>query len=371
MDASDERRTRRLAMITAVAAIGPLSALGVFVTAPTWWEGAIAATGFLLTLGILREWSLEGYPRRSMLALAFTGVMWMVGAVTLTSPISFVPFSLIGALLLARTRAPRRWLVGLSIVVAAMGALAVVVHPATWMLTLLWVIAPAAGTLFIGGVIMFSESIWVLVRRLERAGRVEADLAVAQERVRFAGDLHDIQGHSLHVITLKAALARKVLHRDPAQAESELRDIGRLAGETIAQTRALAYARHTLSMSAEVENARRLGVAAGIVVDVHLDHDGVAADPLLAQVLREATTNLLRHARPTRVEIRATATSVTIVNDGVERAGGPLRGLARLRERLEAVGGTLEVERSDGSFAVHARVGRGPRDDADAARAGS
>lgn len=353
----DERRTRRLAMITAMAAIGPLSVLGVVVTAPTWWEGAVAATGFLLTLGLLREWSLEGYPRRSMLALAFTGVAWMVGALTLTSPVSFVPFSLVGALLLARTRASRRWLVVFALVVAAIGALAVLVHPASWRLTVLWVLAPCVGTVFIGGVILFSESIWLLVRRLERAGEVEAELAVAQERVRFASDLHDIQGHGLHVIRLKSALAQKVMHENPAQAETELQEIRRLADETIAQTRTLAYAQHTLSMAAELENARNLCVAAGITVDARVDDDGATTHPLLAQVLREATTNLLRHAQPARVTIRATPTTVEVTNDGVTVEGRPLRGLARLGERLEQDGGTLEVERLASSFTVRAHTG--------------
>jgi two-component system sensor histidine kinase DesK len=349
-------------MITAVVAIAPLTVLGVALTARSWWEGVTMAVGYLLALGVLREWSLDGYPRQAIFAVMVTAATWIIGALTAASPISFVPLSLIGALLIVRL--PRRalWIAMFALTVAAVGASAFVFHPVTWDLVARYLLIPFAGTLFIAAVVLISEHAWSAVRRLERANETEAELAVARERMRFAGDLHDIQGQSLHVIKLKAALAQRLVDTDPRRAMEELGEIRRLADETIAHTRELTYARIQLNLIAELENARRLIQAAGIAVMVRFDGDADApAHPLLAQVLREATTNLLRHARPTSVSITVSSAAVEVSNDGaVDTDASPLRGLARLRDRVEAAGGSLRIERRSGGFAVSARIA--PRD---------
>lgn len=351
-------------MVTAVAAIAPLSVLGVVLTATSWWEGLTMAVGFLSALGVLREWSLDGYPRQALFALMFTTAAWIIGALTTSSPIGFVPVSLVGALLLARTKGWKLWIVAFALGVAAIGASSFFFHPATWELAAAYLVTPAVGTLFIAGVILVSEQAWLVVRRIERAKETEAELAVAHERMRFAGDLHDIQGHSLHVIKLKAALARRMVRADPDRAEAEIGEIRRLADETITETRALAYARYELNLAAELENAKRLCEAAGIAVEARLDDGtGTSAHPLLAHVLREATTNLLRHARPTIVTITASPGAVEVTNDGViDAAGSSLRGLARLRERVESAGGRLRIERPPGRFVVAARIDPVPAD---------
>jgi two-component system, NarL family, sensor histidine kinase DesK len=349
---------RRVAMVTAVVAIAPLSVLGVALTASSWWEGVTMAVGYVLTLGILREWSLDGYPRRAIFALMFTTAAWVIGGLTAASPISFVPLSLVGTLLLARWTRRMLWIGVFALGVAAIGAGAFLFHPPSWRLVVLYIALPIVGTAFIAAVILISEQAWWVVRRLERAREAEAELAVARERVRFAGDLHDIHGHSLHVIKLKAALAGRRVRTDPDSAETELADIRRLADETITRTRSLAYARYELNLAAEVENAKRLAEAAGYVVEARLDDEPVSRPhPLLAQVLREATTNLLRHARPGHVTIAASPSAVEVSNDGVAEDGrAPLSGLARLRDRVEEAGGVLRVDRPPGRFVVSARI---------------
>jgi len=351
-------RMRRLAMITAVAAIAPLSVVGVALTAPSWWAGITTALGYLLTLGVLREWSLDGYPRRAIFALMIVTAAWVIGALTAASPVSFVPLSLIGALLLARATRRMLWIVVFAFAVTAVGASAFIFHPLSPRLAALYLAIPFGGTLLIAAVILVSEQAWLVARRLERAKDAEAELAVERERVRFAGDLHDIQGHSLHVIKLKAALAGRVVNSDSARAEAELAEIRRLADETITETRALAYARQELNLAAEVANAKRLGEAAGIVVDTRYEEEsGASPNQLLAQVLREATTNLLRHASPTHVAITASPSAIEVVNDGLPaESGARIGGLARLRERVEDAGGTLDIERRSGRFTVSARI---------------
>jgi two-component system, NarL family, sensor histidine kinase DesK len=187
---------------------------------------------------------------------------------------------------------------------------------------------------------------------LEKAREREAEMAVMRERVRFAGDLHDIQGHTLHVVKLKIALAGRLLRRDLGQAEQELEEVRALVGDTIAQTRELAYAQRRLNLSAELENAKNLFEAAGI--RAHVDR-AAGVDPraseLLGQVLRETTTNILRHAEAGEVRVTLSATGVTIVNDGAQDGPLPaLRGLATLRERVASEGGELTVEQENGWF---------------------
>ncbi|MEJ8280900.1 sensor histidine kinase [Pseudonocardia spirodelae] len=362
-------QVRRTAMLTALAAIAPLCVIGVVLTANTWWDGLIAGVGLVLALGVLREWSLDGYPRSSVFALAFTGVNWLVAALTAASPITFVPFGLIGSMLLAgRLRHRWLWVVVLAAVTAGSGATALLPRPPTVALAGQYVLLPLVGTLFVAGVIVVSEQAWTVVRRLERAGQAERELAIAHERMRFAGDLHDIHGHSLHVIKLKLAYAQVLVRNgDTAAADAELAEIRAVATDAIAGTRELAHARHQLNLAAELENTRRLGEAAGIVVEIRHVPGDAPAHPLLAQVLREATTNLLRHAHPRTVVISASTTGIEVVNDGLdpgpetetetETDAGPgleLRGLARLRERLVAVGGGLHVSTTPTTFTVAA-----------------
>lgn len=348
-------------MLTAILAITPLCIIGVILTAESWWEGLIIVVGLVLTFSVLQSWSLDGYPPRAFFAFAFTGATWILCAVLASGPLSFVPFALLGALLLARLPARRLLLtVVFALAVAVLGAAVFFTHPVSFSLIDGYIVLPIAGTLFIAGVVLVSEQSWLLVRRLDRAKEAEAELAVANERMRFAGDLHDIQGHTLHVIKLKSALAQRLLSDDPGRARSELDEIRVLVDESIKRTRDLAYAQHEIEFVAELENARRVCEAAGIDVDLRFDGGAsTTANPLLAHVLREATTNLLRHADPSHVSIAVSTTAsrwrVDVANDGVPDDGGrPLRGLARLRDRIELAGGSLSVERVEDRFVVAA-----------------
>ncbi len=196
-----------------------------------------------------------------------------------------------------------------------------------------------------------NKGFYDLVRELEEAREREAELAVVRERMRFASDLHDIQGHTLHVVKLKIALARRLVGTDPARAEEELRETYALVGDTIAQARDLAYGQRRLNLSAELENARRLFEAAGIQVRVDRGADvRDEADDLVSQVLRETTTNVLRHARDL-VHVALNERGITIVNDGVPTDDPPtLRGLSTLARRVAGAGGVLTAEVADGRF---------------------
>ena len=194
-----------------------------------------------------------------------------------------------------------------------------------------------------------------LIRALTRAKDAEQEASLLRQRNRIAADLHDIQGHTLHVIKLKAAVAARVRESDPARAAEELEAIQTLIAESIDQGRQLVNATQRLSLANEAGSAVGLFEASGIAATVtgadaaHADWEADAA-----LVLREATTNILRHAHAGKVEVRVGPGSIEIRNDGVPDTLRPQRGLARLAERIADRGGTLEAGVEDGWFVVRA-----------------
>lgn len=351
---------RRASILTAIVAIIPLSLVGVAVTATSWWDGVFVAVGLLATLPLLLRWTPTGYPSGSGLALTLAATTWGISAAVGSSPLGVFALALAGAMVLPRM--PRHRVaatLGFSIAAGMLGGFAFLTQPISWRTLGLYVLLPAAATLFVCAIMASVELYLGIVRGVEQAKQTESDLAVARERVRFAGDLHDIQGHTLHVLKLKTALARQLVDTDPAAATRELDEVQSLIAQTIAQTREIAYAQQRLTLSAELENAKRLLEAAGLTVTVA--RRGPVADTahgLLAHVLRETTTNILRHASCTQVRIAIDARRLEILNDGAD-AGPlpPMRGLATLRTRLEESGGSLEVSRRSGWFAVSAVSG--------------
>ena len=195
-----------------------------------------------------------------------------------------------------------------------------------------------------------------LFLEIDQARRATAELAVMRERYRFAADLHDIQGQALHVSRLKLRLADELLDRDPAAARTQLREAEQLVVDAIAETRRLAYGQRTVTLAGELTNSESLIRAAGISFAVAgAAPVGHRLDDLFALVVREATTNLLRHAQAEHVAIRLGPDSVRIVNDGAEEATRVLSGLARLGERFAAAGGVLVTSREGRTFTTWAR----------------
>ncbi len=210
---------------------------------------------------------------------------------------------------------------------------------------------------------------WRVVLELDRSRLLGAELAVAQERLRFAADLHDIQGHHLQVIALKSELAERLLPVNPEAALENIRETRLIAKQALEETRTLVSGYRETSLENELENAREVLTAAGAGCELQLG--AIPADPAahkaLAMTVREATTNILRHSDATAAAITLAAapgadgspgaTLLTISNNGVQSpASGNGTGLLGLRERLEALGGTLETTSDNGRFELQARV---------------
>ncbi|MBM7787383.1 sensor histidine kinase [Tenggerimyces flavus] len=197
---------------------------------------------------------------------------------------------------------------------------------------------------------------WELVAAQEEIAR----LAVNEERLRFSRDLHDILGHSLTVITVKAELAGKLVSRAPEQAGAEIADVERLAREALADVRSTVAGYRGTSLAAEITQARRSLEAAGI--DAVLPHavDGVTGPQreLFGWIVREGVTNVVRHSHARTCTVRITPSSVEVVDDGSLAASvAEGSGLAGLRERVVAAGGTLVAgPASGGGFRLFAEV---------------
>ncbi|WP_258222637.1 sensor histidine kinase, partial [Microbacterium sp. HMWF026] len=137
---------------------------------------------------------------------------------------------------------------------------------------------------------------WDIVRELDRARRAEGRLAAAQERLRLAGDLHDLQGHHLQVIALQLELAEKMMGRDPDAAVEQVRAARASVDDARRGTRDLAARFRGVPLPDELANAADLLRAAGLTVDLLVDTAAVDAPAdVLGPVVRESTTNVLKH----------------------------------------------------------------------------
>jgi two-component system sensor histidine kinase DesK len=183
-------------------------------------------------------------------------------------------------------------------------------------------------------------------RALIAAHSENAELAVENERTRFARDLHDILGHSLTVITVKAELAQRMLDVDPERTRAELADLERLSRDALSDVRRAVEGYRELTLPGELTRARNALVAAGIDARLPSASDDVPTQlrELFAWAVREGVTNVLRHSQARTCTIELGSRRVEVRDDGrglAEADGGS--GLLGLTERAAAVGATVSV----------------------------
>jgi two-component system, NarL family, sensor histidine kinase DesK len=205
-------------------------------------------------------------------------------------------------------------------------------------------------TLLFGLLLIAVRRLMELVWELEATRDQVAALAVSEERLRLARDLHDLLGRNLSLIALKSELARKLLGRDPVAAEREVRDVEVVARESLQEARAAVLGLRRPSLASEIEAARDVLTAADIEVTVRTgDPLPATVEPPLAFAVREATTNVLRHSRARRCDIALRSGGdravLEVRDDGIGAGDPPERGsgLRGLGERMAAAGGTLEA----------------------------
>jgi two-component system, NarL family, sensor histidine kinase DesK len=172
-------------------------------------------------------------------------------------------------------------------------------------------------------------------------------LAKVAERERIARDLHDVLGHTLTLIAIKSELASRLAERDPQRAASEIRDVERIARESLQELRATVTGYRNAGILAEIESARSFLEDAGLTVETEIASVRMESrkEAALSLALREAVNNIVRHARAKNVRVRlrseADAYWLEVVDDRVGGAVTEGNGLAGMRERVEGCGGSV------------------------------
>ena len=234
--------------------------------------------------------------------------------------------------------------------------------------------APYTWALLVGGAsFTFTSrfSTWMLgvVWELDDARGTQARLAVAEERLRFSRDLHDVLGRDLSVIALKSELAVQLAGRDVDSAVEQMHEVQRIARDSQREVREVVRGYRKTGLQTELAGAR--GVLSSAGIDCEISTEGVErlsrrVQSALGWVVREGTTNVLRHADAANCAIRLRIDGeremavLTLANNGAlakRGSSGPGSGLAGLRERLADLDGSLVAESADdGTFRLVAEV---------------
>jgi two-component system sensor histidine kinase DesK len=175
-------------------------------------------------------------------------------------------------------------------------------------------------------------------------------LAALAERERIGRDLHDLLGHTLSLITLKSELAMRLFDRDPLAARREIVDVERVARDTLGQVRRAVAGIRAAGLAAELASAHLLLESGGVCLDYEAPDDATLpadVETIFALTLREAVTNIQRHARATHAQvtlaIAASEVRLVIEDNGCGGVISPGNGLTGMRERLRALGGDLAI----------------------------
>ncbi|MFD3523131.1 sensor histidine kinase [Streptomyces sp. NPDC058653] len=336
---------------------------------------AHAAIQILLSRAALRRYLAAG-PRPGGLLVAYTtltAVMAALGCVLLSSGriddralVSYLLWLLMffsGPSVLALPPRLGASLVGAVTVASLAGAAAAGL---TGSLVVVVTVASALIVPFMG--LAFRASGWGvrLVEELAAARGTQARLAVAEERLRFGRDLHDVLGRNLAVVAFKSELAAQLGRRGRPEAVEHMEEVQRIAQESQREIRSVVRGYRTADLHTELAGARSVLEAAGITCRIEYAAAERLPDEVqaaLGWVVREATTNVLRHAQGASrctMSLRAAGPSSAVLvmeNDGVPDAPrdtgsdtGSGTGLAGLRERLAALGGTLTTEQKPGGI---------------------
>ena len=185
-------------------------------------------------------------------------------------------------------------------------------------------------------------------RKLRKANEEIENLAKVAERERIARDLHDVLGHTLSVITLKSELAGKLIDRDPQRAGKEIREVEQISRQALSDVRDAIRGYRSQGLAAELVQAKSTLETAGLTVQCDAATTvklPAIQESVLSLAVREAVTNVVRHAQARSCRMRLEQQNGTcrleIHDDGLGSSNGEGNGLRGMRERVEMIGGTL------------------------------
>lgn len=202
-------------------------------------------------------------------------------------------------------------------------------------------------------------TVWGLqvITDLEHSKQVEAELTVAQERLRFSRDLHDVVGRAFSAVAVKSELAATLARAGATdRAATEMDEVKALAVTSLEDARALVRGYRNISLGTEVAGARSLLSAAGCGLRVIGTPGDVPAEfhEAAAWVVREGTTNIVKHSSATQAVLTLSASGLVFTNDGASGPDGAPSGIEGLRGRLRAVGAGLDTARDGAEFTLTA-----------------
>jgi two-component system sensor histidine kinase DesK len=220
----------------------------------------------------------------------------------------------------------------------------------------------------IGGSNAHYKAIRVRDQALVKAHKTAEQFATVAERERIARDLHDLLGHTLSVIVIKSELAAKLSEIDPKRAASEIRDVERISRNALSEVRQAIHGYRGERVQDELSTARAALDAAGVTLVSDAGPAGLDVDVerALALAVREAVTNVIRHARAEHCEVTLVrepeGVRLTVQDDGVGGEQPEGAGLSGMRARLASLGGTVERDGGHGTrltlWVPHARPER-------------
>jgi two-component system sensor histidine kinase DesK len=303
------------------------------------WTATFSGVAVFLVLYFWGYWFRDGDPRVAWTAAG----MVVLGTVFAPSNPGSSIFFVYPSAFLARLRPVRR-------AVYALLLLQLTIALVAWALGLsvsFW--APAmVFALVTGGINLHFAEVGRANTRLRVTQEEVERLAQTAERERIARDLHDLLGHTLSLITLKSELAAKLLARDPARAEVEIREVERISRQALKEVRSAIAGYRSEGLVAEMARARLALESAGVKLEyfaVPLELAPVE-ETVLSLALREAVTNVIRHARAhtcrITLEQSEEETRLEVRDDGQGAAAPEGMGLTAMRERIEGLGGRLE-----------------------------
>ena len=313
--------------------------------ASAWWSTLVASVLFLPAYFAFRRW--RGGRQRVLVA-----VVALLGL----GLIAFQPggntFVIYACAMAATVLPARRAVLVTALLLAAMAAAFYFVLPLGLALAYA-AMATAICVLVVAGVVMTRAR-----QRRDAELRLTQDeiarLAAMAERERIGRDLHDLLGHTLSLVALKSELAGRLVDADPAAARVQIGEVESVARKALAQVREAVVGIRATGLEAELAAARLALLSADVRLDQRLASVALepAVESALALALREAVTNVLRHARASRVDVELVAEAgevrLRIADDGRGGATAPGNGLAGMRERLAAFGADLEVDSPEG-----------------------
>jgi two-component system sensor histidine kinase DesK len=326
--------------------LGPLLDNG---TAIEWTQAALSV-GVFLALYAAAWMAID--QRQDQRALMFTVGMAVLGLALMPFNVGANTYVVYSAALVPFLLPPSWAIVYFAVLIAHVIALAFVVPVEGQMLGITTILI-----VMVGGLNLFYAE---QKRRDALLGRAKEDLeemAALAERERISRDLHDILGHTLSVIALKSELASRLADTDPARAANEIRDVERVSRDALSEVRSAVEGYRSSGLQGEIRNAARVLESAGVRLDVTIAAFPSPMPPrqesVLALALREAVTNIARHAHARRCWISVVeqngARVLTVRDDGVGGVAREGHGLTGMRERVAAAGGSVTIGGTHGT----------------------